>query len=270
MPKRWWPWRISLGCGSRNRRRGKREENYSMVGSQGIMTIDQKTQPTIDETSTTSFPPSPSPLLSSSSPSPSTPLSSRSFQIQRYQFSLFLLLFSPILAGIIYAYLPTPLSHFLRTIESLSSSSQLSGSFYWSLVGRDNTCCQYVQHGDGFTLHYPTSLGVEDAGTESRVLELIAHAWNMRGVVPGWLGQGGFGTLGVAGLPSVACPQIRLSVPSNSSWTGGIGNSTSWGCRFVFVARNVVMWTLAASQCWTRMRSSTQKQVYMRSKLSDS
>lgn len=226
MPSRWWPWGVSIPCcGKRKKvRRGRDEgEDYKEVENPAVISGSASLGRESQDQLYSSFPPSTSTTINQSS---SKSRNRFSVQIRRYQFSLFILLFSPILAGIIYSYLPTPLNTFLSTIESLSSSQQLSGSFYWSLFGKDNSCCGYVEHNDGFTLHYPTiasSSASIDGNMQSRLLELIGHAWRMRGLNPIWLNDGNWRGLGIGGLPSVSCPQVGLNIPSNAIWLGGNG-----------------------------------------------
>lgn len=140
--------------------------------------------------------------------------------------SLFVLLLCAPLGAVINVFLPTPLSSFLSTLES---TPNVEGSLYWSLFGRDDSCCGYVPHNDGYTLHYPSDPGAAGAGAGSgaKVLELTKHAWRMRGVEPSWLSDGvELRNVGMAGLPTVMCPQDGLAVPANASWSGGIGNET--------------------------------------------
>lgn len=133
----------------------------------------------------------------------------------------FVLLLAPILAIVIHSVLPpaAPLSSFLNAIEN----SQVGGSFYWSLFGRDNTCmfrpcplvvtdhcwitklstgCNYVDHNDGFTLHYPSEPGSSD-GSGDVVRQLSNHALTMSGSI-----RSQFSSLN--SMPAVTCPQKAL------------------------------------------------------------
>lgn len=209
LPARWWPWRLSLGCCCRRDRRRRGE--YAGVDSPSL-----SSKPFVE--SDASFPPTP--LSSTLPPPPRRRLLDRTLLDRRWHLSLFILLLAPILAGIIYSFLPTPLPSFLSAMEDLSTSSDLAGSFYWSLFGRDDSCCSFVPHYDGYTLHYP--LGNEGDG--ARAVELTKHAWRVRGEEPGWAGTG-WERLGVEGLPRMACPQEALEVPVGSDWTGGSGGA---------------------------------------------
>lgn len=239
MPKRWWPWRVSLDCCCCCGRRRRRERGYEGVGegkddtkdSLGASTTSLAGPiPLLAQEHTSVYPPSPlaSPALPHTASPSRKPILSRSFPIHRWHFSLFLLLLCAPVGAIIHAFMPTPLSSFLTSMESLSTESKLSGSFYWSLFGKDDNCCAYVQHNDGYTLHYPSD-GTHSPGSGERVVELARHAWRMRGEVPTYLGDGGsLSALGMAELPTVQCPQEALAVPANATWSGGTGeNSTS-------------------------------------------
>jgi len=65
-----------------------------------------------------------------------------------------------------------PLAHFLTTVET---NFAIAGDLYWSLFGHNDTF-GYVQHHDGYTLHYPGD--TEDM--QERVTELRNHAYTMR------------------------------------------------------------------------------------------
>mgnify|MGYP001584472717 CR=1 FL=1 len=156
LPARWWPWHLSLGCCCCRRDR-RRRGAYTGVDSPSLAF-----KPFAD--SNTSFPPTPPSLP----PPPRRNILDRTLLFRRWHLSLLVLLLSPVLAGIIYSFLPTPLPAFLSAMEDLSTSSSLAGSFYWSLFGRDDTCCAYVPHYDGYTLHYP----VGNDGDGARVVEL--------------------------------------------------------------------------------------------------
>lgn len=204
MPGRWWPWRISLGC---CRRRPKKQQ-YEVVHD------DLKSTTSL----TTALPSVTYPPTQSSPARPS--LLDRSFPIRRWHFALFLLVLCAPLGAIIHNFMPDPLHGFLSTMESLSADARLAGGFYWSLFGRGDSCCSYVEHADGYTLHYPsdptTSAG---RGSGQRVAELTRSAWKMRGETPAYWSAGLDG-LSLVGLPPVACPQAALAVPANASWSG--------------------------------------------------
>ena len=190
LPARWWPWR----CGCFGRRKDARREGESNEKGK-----DRGDYSTLGST-TIAYPPS---------PIASPPIPRRRFEIivRRWHFALFLLLFAPIFGGVIFLYLPTPLHTFLVDMERLVAEGKLSGSFYWSLFGLDDTCCRFVEHADGFTLHYPTGTG---GGGDRRILDLIRHAYVLSGANSSWAGQGGLNRLSVGMLPSVVCPQMPL------------------------------------------------------------
>ena len=219
LPARWWPWRISLGCCRRGRARRQRpveqlepDERLDKEGSTVALTCSAS--PLFPPAQSTAPTPSHSPATTHR-----RALLDHGVLFRRWHLSILILLICPILGGVIHAFLPTPLSTFLGTIESLSASSTLSGSFYWSLFGRDETCCEYVQHDDGYSLHYPTASGALSNDVEGRVVALTRHAWRMRGESPSWL-TGDLGTLDVVGLPGIQCPQEALAVPANATWAG--------------------------------------------------
>lgn len=233
MPARWWPWRVSLGCCCRRRRKRKQYEvvvepegEGDHIGDHlGDSAAGQAKHPHDSTASLTT----PLPTTSLTSYPPSTPsptrkaLLDRSFPIRRWQFALFLLVLCAPLGAVIHAFMPDPLHSFLSSMESLSAESKLAGSFYWSLFGREASCCNYVQHNDGYTLHYPSDPSAKGStGSGERVAELTRHAWKLRGVDPPYL-TGGLDALGMGGLPSVQCPQLALAVPANASRTGGTG-----------------------------------------------
>jgi hypothetical protein len=63
------------------------------------------------------------------------------------------------------------LADFLREIEQYQA---ISGDLFWSLFGRDDMG-RYVQHNDGYTLHYPG----DAADMRLRVTMLSLHARRM-------------------------------------------------------------------------------------------
>jgi mannan endo-1,4-beta-mannosidase len=67
-----------------------------------------------------------------------------------------------------------PLARFLQAVET---NPAISGDLFWSLFGH-NDSFGYVQHPDGYTLHYP---GDTD-DMQERVNELRNHAYTMRAV----------------------------------------------------------------------------------------
>lgn len=168
-------------------------------------------------------------LVSSSARTGGKPLS---FAIQRWHVALALVIvLCPLLGGLIHLFLPSSLSSFLATTVQLTANVQQSGSFYWSLFGRSDSCCEYVNHNDGYTLHYPAQPGVAtegcDKGMQEKVLEITRNAWKLRGVSPPWLPSGmTLDEVGVEDMPVIRCPQEALAVPVNATWTGGNGTIT--------------------------------------------
>ena len=141
----------------------------------------------------------------------------------------------PILIPLLIIYLPSPIGSFLSNlvvdsrVPETSSGPRVAGDLWWSLFGRTDSCDAYVQHNDGYTLHYPafpaadveqsTSSFVSD-GSGRSVLELTKHAWTVRGETPFWLN----GTSGAAAdeltwdsLPAISCPQDSLQWPNRTS-----------------------------------------------------
>jgi hypothetical protein len=87
----------------------------------------------------------------------------RPFLLRRWHFSLLtLVLLLPILGACLAIFLPSSIFAFLFRLSSLASPTSATsspsavGDLYWSLFGRDDTCCSYVKHADGYTLHYPS------------------------------------------------------------------------------------------------------------------
>ncbi|GAA5834208.1 hypothetical protein JCM11251_000571 [Rhodosporidiobolus azoricus] len=190
----------------------------------------------------TSFPPPP---LSRRPPSSSSSSSwlDRPFLLHKWHLSLLILLiFLPLLGALLHVYLPDSISAFLSSLEDLTSSSskitdestktsnpKSVGDLYWSLFGRDSACCHYVQHADGYTLHYPSVPSLSSGpgsgrGSGGGVLRLTKHAWEVRGERPHWLGEGKeVGEIGFGELPVVACPQEELRL-GNGTVVGGRGS----------------------------------------------
>ncbi|KAM0746042.1 glycoside hydrolase [Meredithblackwellia eburnea MCA 4105] len=249
LPAKWWPWRAQIRtcccCFFRSRRRWK---------GRPVPTADRgpNTSSTPIPAESSHFPLSHLPAIASSSrpsfheshsskallhrrvdtaPSSSvahdlptsslTNFSDCTFSIRRWHISLFFLLICPLLGGLVHLYLPTPLTSFLSAIESQASQGHLSGSVYWSLFGRVNSCCNYVQHNDGYTLHYPSSPGGENGGgvgakTEGKVVELTKHAWRIKGTSPSWVsGLNSVDNFDVGDLAVVHCPQEQLAPVRN-------------------------------------------------------
>ncbi|GAA6060913.1 hypothetical protein JCM10212_003947 [Sporobolomyces blumeae] len=157
--------------------------------------------------------------------------------IPRWLLSLSLLLLALPLFGIIYTYLPTPISTFTASLESLETTTTTSngpravGDLYWSLFGKDDTCCAYVEHADGCTLHYPSDPSSSSSsrsstarGSGDAVAALTRHAWKVRGEEPFWWIDDGTGfdldKIQFDRLPVVACPQAGLAL-ANGTVVGG-------------------------------------------------
>lgn len=209
LPARWWPWRLSA-CWSRRRRTG---QDQSMVPvslgpptrSRASLEGYAQVRPDSPEpkSADASYSTLQIPIIDTSRSAAPRASKTRSggILIRRWHISLFFLALCPVLAGIIYVYLPQRLDKFVADLSTRSASSPPSsaGEFYWSLFGRDDQCCQFVQHHDGYTLHY--------AGQgDKRVDTLVRRAWTARGENPRF--------------PRIACPQQTLTLPVNSTWTG--------------------------------------------------
>ncbi|CDR46532.1 RHTO0S12e05732g1_1 [Rhodotorula toruloides] len=64
----------------------------------------------------------------------------------------------------------TSLATYLKLIESWKP---LVGDMFWSLQGRDPQCCNFIKHGDGYSMYYP------NGGTtaETANMLLVAQHW---------------------------------------------------------------------------------------------
>ncbi|GAA5828292.1 hypothetical protein JCM11251_006183 [Rhodosporidiobolus azoricus] len=71
-----------------------------------------------------------------------------------------------------------------------------SGSMMWSMFGRDDKCCQWITHNDGYSLYYPNGSG---STLTTYATKLMKHWYAMRGLTAPSV------------LPAVACPQLELS-----------------------------------------------------------
>ncbi|KPV77313.1 glycoside hydrolase family 5 protein [Rhodotorula graminis WP1] len=175
----------------------------------------------------TTFPPSRRPPTRSSSS-----LLDRPFPIYRWHVALALfVILVPLLAPLLHLFVPTQISAFLSRSAALAARDppHAVGDLYWSLFGRDDACCAYVPHGDGYTLHYPSapgpSGGAAGMGSGDAVAQLARHAWEVRGERPYWLEEGrSIGDVrGWRDLPVVACPQEGLRLANGTV----VGGSTS-------------------------------------------
>ncbi|GAA5906888.1 hypothetical protein JCM6882_006857 [Rhodosporidiobolus microsporus] len=188
--------------------------------------------------SSISFPPPsspyPPPPSSSRPPRTSSSFLDRPLLLRKWHLSLLILAVSlPILGALLHTYLPSSISSFLSQVEDLTSREKPAavGDLYWSLFGRDDHCCGYVQHADGYTLHYPSdpaaSSGQAGRGSGEGVVRLTRHAWTVRGERPYWMSADEgkeVRDVGLGDLPVVACPQegVRLA---NGTVVGGSGGS---------------------------------------------
>lgn len=120
-----------------------------------------------------------------------------------------------------------PLSDFLSAIES---NHAIAGDLFWSLFSHNDTY-GYVQHNDGYTLHYPG----DTPDMRNRAQELRIHAYSMKGVkvegalVPGIFSESmpgdpiitgvipGLTWRGVAGADKYTIE--RTTTGPNGSWT---------------------------------------------------
>ncbi|GAA5904420.1 hypothetical protein JCM6882_008905 [Rhodosporidiobolus microsporus] len=71
-----------------------------------------------------------------------------------------------------------------------------SGSMMWSMFGRDDSCCQWITHNDGYSLYYPNGVS---STLSTYAVKLMKHWYTMRGLTA------------PSALPAVACPQLELS-----------------------------------------------------------
>ncbi|KAH9821557.1 glycoside hydrolase superfamily [Melampsora americana] len=85
----------------------------------------------------------------------------------------------------------------LESLLSTMENSGGNGGLYWSLFGRDDGCCGFVNHNDGFTLHYP---GQGDAERQ-RISRLVTHAARIGGRIK-------FQKTESVPWVNVVCPQI--------------------------------------------------------------
>ncbi|GJN89919.1 hypothetical protein Rhopal_002908-T1 [Rhodotorula paludigena] len=182
--------------------------------------------------STDSTRPSPAPRRLS----PASSWLSRPFNLYRVHLSvLFFVVLVPLLAPLLHTYLPSSFPSFLSRLSALerapppnTHAASSVGDLYWSLFGRDDACCAFVEHADGFTLHYPSAPGpgsdsaAAGRGSGDAVAQLTRHAWGVRGERPYWLAEGKSidDVKGWRDLPVVACPQDGLRL-ANGTIVGG-------------------------------------------------
>ncbi|GAA5820818.1 hypothetical protein JCM3770_000352 [Rhodotorula araucariae] len=183
---------------------------------------------------------------------PRPPLIDRPFGIRRWHLSLVLFaVLVPVLAPLLHAFVPSSLSAFFARESDLAAlpdsrgrgGGAVVGDLYWSLFGRDDACAAYVDHADGYTLHYPSfsagerqtaSASGSGSGSGNAVARLARHAWTLRGERPYWLaspapGGGGAHQLETwEDLPAVRCPQEGIVLPDGRVVGGtgaGVGGS---------------------------------------------
>ncbi|WP_123041513.1 glycoside hydrolase 5 family protein [Cohnella candidum] len=113
------------------------------------------------------------------------------------------------------------LTSFLETAENTEA---VAGTLFWSLFGHHDTC-GYVQHFDGFSVHYPGN-GV-NADLAQRVSSLRAHAYRMTGrevpplkiPEPPRITQA-FGTIAFRGVVGAAFYSVEKSITgAEGPWT---------------------------------------------------
>ncbi|GAA5985766.1 hypothetical protein JCM10908_007105 [Rhodotorula pacifica] len=83
-----------------------------------------------------------------------------------------------------------PLMDFYTQLEAWKP---LVGDLAWNVMGHDPQCCNYVKHGDGYSLYYPD--GPNTSLEKKNILMMVQHWYKMTGRTP------------PKELPGVACPQ---------------------------------------------------------------
>ncbi|GAA5863400.1 hypothetical protein JCM3774_005279 [Rhodotorula dairenensis] len=268
-PRRWWPVRTSLrrlltcsACRCAGKRKRARKQDNSAALSGGLelpSTNDLRLHDTNDEAnkSTTTFASTERlPILETSRTagsafppigvadrrrslppsSAATRLLDRPLVLKRWHiFPLPFLILLPVLIPLLVIYLPSPIGSFLShlatdsRVRADSTGPRVAGDLWWSLFGRTDSCDAYVEHHDGYTLHYPafpaadveqsTSSFVSD-GSGRSVFELAKHAWSVRGDTPFWLNGTSAETtqeLTWETLPVISCPQESLQWQNGTS-----------------------------------------------------
>jgi len=223
LPRRWFPLKVPLlwkrkkekvnAFDTRNERPIWRGFGYA---DEDVLVQSNSDPPEYDlptPLSTTKPPLSPFPYTPPVRLEPPQPLPKRSYLFIRkwHIFSLFVII-SGIVAIVIWQMQPSSLGSFLNLIEnkSTSDSDAIAGDLYWSLFGRTSDCCSWVEHGDGYTIHYPGTSG----DMRSRVLELTRHAWKMKNQTPFFGPPQGGGNIKEVDLPAISCPQNNLTLTS--------------------------------------------------------
>lgn len=185
LPSRWFPWIITLP-----RRFGKHRPATHIPMLQPALQAESDED--ISKRRETP-PPTPDPSLM-----PAV-LVRRRIVIKKWMFALSWLLLIPFAALIALKVGPTSLPTFLNDVENTNG---VVGSAYWSLFGRDDACCQWIQHNDGFTLHY------RDSGSLDRSFALTQHAYTMSRQPTL------FNINDESSLPVITCPQSNGSTTS--------------------------------------------------------
>lgn len=241
-PPRWWPrtttLRRLLTCGQRSRRRPAWARRVGELPS-----ADGRTSPTVpldspnkDFSTLSDRLPILDPDSSYPPPRPdrqpghgdSSSILDRPLTIKRWHLApIPFLVFLPVLIPLLITYLPSAIGPFLSRLavdQSPSDGSpRVAGDLWWSLFGRNDACTAYVQHNDGYTLHYPAfsngsaiSGAFTSDGSGARVLDLVRHAWGVRGETPFWLSDPS-SSISWDTLPTVPCPQTPLRWPNGSA-----------------------------------------------------
>ncbi|OAV92253.1 hypothetical protein PTTG_01371 [Puccinia triticina 1-1 BBBD Race 1] len=110
-------------------------------------------------------------------PGQTKPQRHRSLTIRQSHVAILMIfIVSPITAGIIYAcsIKGTGIEAFLAETELPNSNG--SGDLFWSLFGHDDRCCDWVDHTDGFTMHFP-GRNDDERGSVARIMQ---HTYTMR------------------------------------------------------------------------------------------
>ncbi|KAH8929841.1 glycoside hydrolase family 5 protein [Atractiella rhizophila] len=231
LPNRWFPLYLRLPFIKRQSPTGatkisstttRRDETKGSEEDPFASAADLTPLPTDDKSSYP--PPTPSAPMQQVEPLLPTQAKKRGIGIKKWHISLgFFLIATPIAAGVVYTFQPTSLGHFLDDMRHESDKGRLGGSFYWSFFGRNTECCNFVEHNDGYTLHYPGT----SKDMRHRVLSIVRNAYVMNGpptVVPDWLPEPMLeefdgDAITEDNLPGAACPQTNLTLPTNQTST---------------------------------------------------
>jgi len=131
------------------------------------------------------------------------------------------------------------LDDFLDLIEA---SPVVAGDTYWSLWGHGDNY-GYIQHPDGFALHYPGDL-VDERGVainmRAEVAKLRSHAYAMQGIAEP--------SLDIPGTPSITLIQ-RVDGNNVIAWRGAVGAANYTVQRSITGSSGP--WTVVCNQCAT-------------------